>query len=96
MSWHPDLAGSYSNGMVLMSRRSSLTLAVLFVAGSFAIYFGAYFAAQKFTDTGTNGRGRFTVRYYATDWQMVAFMPAAAVESVIRREDVQVAYVFTP
>jgi hypothetical protein len=59
-----------------------------------ASYVGAYFLTQETAHTGTNGVETFTVRYYPTEWHVVLFQPAAAIESVLcnRETDVQ----FTP
>jgi hypothetical protein len=55
-------------------------------------YWGAYFLTQKGAATGTNSEGTFTVRTYPTEWHVVLFSPAAAIESAISRRDIQVEY----
>ena len=79
-----------------MKLRSPANLfACLFLAW-LAAYTAAYFATQIKSAVGTNGTSSFTVRYYAADWQVVAFQPAAMLESAFRRHEVQVAYEFRP
>jgi hypothetical protein len=51
---------------------------------------------QQRAATGTNGQSTFTVRYFAADWQVVLFQPAAYIEAAGLRRDVQVAYDYMP
>ncbi len=83
--------------MVNMNRRS---IGIAMLAYLLIVWIGTYTAAYVGTQiksaAGTNGPGRFIVHYYSADWQVVAFQPAAAIESAIRRHEVQVAYEFRP
>jgi hypothetical protein len=79
-----------------MKHQYSVAMFASLMIAWIAIYSGAYFGTQIKKAVGTNGKDSFIVRSYSTDWQVVAFQPAAAIESSIRRYDVQVAYEFRP
>jgi hypothetical protein len=79
--------------MAAARTKTRVALFLVLIAMSLASYAGAYFVMQRTALTGTNGEGVFTVRYYSADWHVVLFQPAAAVESVIRGRDIQVAYI---
>jgi hypothetical protein len=72
--------------------RIRVALFVAMITMSLASYAGAYFLMQVSAQTGTNGAGQFTVRYYPADWHVVLFQPAAAIESSIRGRDIQIEY----
>lgn len=79
-----------------MKFRSPATLLTCLFLVWLATYTAAYFATPIKTAVGTNGISSFTVRYYSSDWQVVAFQPAAMLESACRQHEVQVAYEFRP
>jgi len=74
--------------------RSRLIVVVLLasIPVSLVSYGAGYVVTQNTARTATNAGGVFTVRYYPTDWHVVLFQPAAAVESAIRGHDIQVEY----
>lgn len=63
-----------------MNNRSTATLLSGIFLAWLAAYTAAYFVTPMKTPVEKNGINSFTVRYYAADWQVVAFQPAAVIE----------------
>jgi hypothetical protein len=65
------------------------TLAVLAIVLPFALYVGGYFWLGTLANVKTPA-GPVAVRVFRYRWQAVAFTPAAAAESFVRRSAVEV------
>ena len=92
--WCYATALGIMDGMNQRKRCGQAALIASFVALFLLSYCGAYVATQsRPAQTGRNGGGTFTVRYYPADWHVVLFGPLAALETVLSSRDVQLEYV---